>query len=332
MRVSTAKTMTLGCIGVLLFVIQGVSPVTAAVRPRKKQGSSFPTIFQRASTQERLKALRVAQIDAMRLLAERVYGFRLSSGSTVQDFVLCSDNIRAALETTLLGATETEDPEYTEDGIVYVVMGLNLRDVVEVITKEVKETDDGHLKSICEKRIENVDTFIDVTGNGALPDSDGMKMIRAKRAAEMDAFRKMAERIKGVKVNSRTTVREMCLESDQILTSTCAFLKGIKPIDIVYNADKSCEVTVQLKIREVIETVERIVKTHKKGFFTRKEEMEKVNRDIVDRVFTETGHGSPGKALTGSSGSQAEAVDNNSVFREEKTILRRVIASGVVVE
>jgi len=309
---------------VLATAFNGMAEVA---KPHDKV-SNRPAVFKdgAAATQ----ALRVAQVDALRQLAERVYGFHLNASTTVQDFMLMSDVIRARMETFLKGAAETEKPEYFDDGRVQVVYGVKLRDVVEVIKTEVSKSADGNIKEMFERSIENQDTLIEALGNGAVPGSAGMAKIQAKRAAEADAFRLMAERVVGVKITSETSVGKLCLENDQVMTSVSAYLKGLKPTDIAFVDDGSCEVTLQLKVRDVIETIERTVKYTKCGIKTTKEEVEKVNHDIVDRVFSVTGKGNP-KVQVEAAAPAGEPTSSAEAFREEKIVLKRVIESGKVV-
>ena len=194
------------------------------------------------------------------------------------------------------------------------------------------KTKDGKVKEVSEHSKETEDTLIEALGNGALPGSKGMRMIRAKRAAEMDAYSKMAARTLGLRIDAETKVKDMCLDDDQMLSSISGFLKGIRPTDIVYEDDDSCVVTMQLKIREVIETIVTVAKHYRKGWKGSKEETEEINRDIVDKVFTVTGNGAPQATVETPPANEGTATDTDEAFREEKTIIRRVISSGMVIE
>ena len=52
--------------------------------------------------------------------------------------------------------------------------------------------------------------------------------LMAKRAAEVDAYRRLAEQIKGLRVDSRTYVKDFVTESDQITTETVANIRGVR--------------------------------------------------------------------------------------------------------
>ena len=283
-------------------------------KPKSSSSAPLPAIWNSSSAQERLKAVRVAQLDAYRALLERVYGFRISSGTTLYDCALQSDQIHNQLNRLLKGAVELEKPEYNDKGMVTVVYGLKLRKIIDTLKKDKTFNTITISKPVQDKTIEAL-------GCGALPDSMGMKMLRAKRAAELDAYRLMAERITGVMVNSETTIANMCLKNDRVQASLVAFLKGLKPIAVNYTSDGSCAVTMQLKIREVVKTVETLVRIYNSD---NKDKIENVKIATNDKIFTVTGHGAPRDHVI---------VDpSNDIYRSELTILRTVLKSEIIVE
>ena len=280
------------------------------------QESRLPAIWNASTPQQRLKALRVAQLDAYRALLERVYGFQLNSGTTVYDCALSSDKVRTNLSQVLKGATELEKPQYNEHGMVMVVYGLKLQKVIEAIKK-----DKDFEKLTISKSLVHQNKIIEALGCGALPNSKGMKMLLAKRAAELDAYRLMAERIIGVKINSDTSVADMCLKSDKVQASLVAYLKGLKPTSITYSNDNSCAVTVQLKIREVVKTVEELVRIYNSG---KKDKITNTEIATNDKIFTVTGNGAPRDKI------RIDPVDD--IYRTERNVLQQVLKKEVIVE
>jgi hypothetical protein len=51
--------------------------------------------------------------------------------------------------------------------------------------------------------------------------------LMARRAAELDAYRKLAEMIKGLRIDSRTYVKDFVTESDTINADTVAHIRGV---------------------------------------------------------------------------------------------------------
>ena len=70
--------------------------------------------------------------------------------------------------------------------------------------------------------------------------------LMACRAAEADARRNLAERIKGVRVGAATTFAGTTLESDIIRTDVSAVITNAVKISENRNSDGSCQVTIQL--------------------------------------------------------------------------------------
>ena len=283
-------------------------------KPISTGSTPLPAIWSSSSAQERLKALRVAQLDAYRALLERVYGFQISSGTTIYDCSLQSDQIHTRLNQLLKGATEIDKPEFNDKGMVMVVYGLKLSKIIEILKVDKTFDTTTITKGIQEKTIEAL-------GCGALPDTMGIKMLRAKRAAELDAYRLMAERITGVSLNSETTVANMCLKSDRVQASLVAFLKGLKPVAVNYKPDGACAVTMQLKIREVVKTVETLVRIYNSE---NKDKIENVKIATNDKVFTVTGNGAPRDNVVIS--------PPDDIYRTELNVLRTVIKREVVIE
>ena len=313
--------------GILLLWTSVLSLLAETIKPRN-ENLELPKVFQDQPAKERLKALRVAEMDATRALAERLYGFQLNSGATILDFMIASDTISNGMQALLKGASQVRDPTYSKEGIVEVIYGVNLRTVMEEIKAEADSSSGENLKQLYGKSTIVEDTLIEARGNGALPNSKGLSMIRAKRAAELDAYRKMAERFVGVKIDSNTTVSDMCLQSDSMLASATAFLKGLKPVDIVYRPNGACEVSMQLKVRDIIETVETMVKQYRKRFKVKKEEIRKVNHEIHDRLFVVTGYGAPKDEVKRTSGS----ISPDEAYKIEQGIIRRIISQETIVD
>jgi len=323
------RSVSLAVVGIL-GVLAAFPPAQAAVKPTEEK-RNLPAVWQAAPSAELYKALRVAELDALRLLTERIYGMYLDSDTTVYDLVLADDTVRTSVSRCIKGITTTEKPEYRDDGQVWIVRAIKLRQILETITENVKKKEIlGRMVTVerlTEKSLETRDTTVDVMGNGALPGSDGLRKIQAKRAAEVDAYRKLAERLMGVQITSTTTVKDFILKSDVIKARTAQLVKGAKPVSVKYLDDKSCEVEMQIKVADIFQ----VIKVYKGP----DREMVKQEQEYAATTFTETGHGAPRPLKddaipSWAPTSESEAVDG--AFQETEVIIKRLVGQGVVID
>ncbi len=75
--------------------------------------------------QARLMARRAAKVEGMRNLLEQAYGVNISSSSSVRDFVLQNDSIRARVDDYIRGA-RVVDERYLQDGSVETDLEITL--------------------------------------------------------------------------------------------------------------------------------------------------------------------------------------------------------------
>ena len=168
--------------------LMGVSASYAAVKPAEEAAPRLPEIWQKAGPRERLKATRAAEIDADRLLVERLYGLQIDSNTTVFDLTAGDDKIAGAVSASLVGSLTIGEPEYLADGRVQVVRAVKIQEVVETLNRVIKgkRLADGSFANSSENEKTDrsvTDKVIDVMGNAALPGSEGHQKIMAKRAA-----------------------------------------------------------------------------------------------------------------------------------------------------
>ena len=291
-----------------------------AVKPTDGEAEVLPEIWQKVGPQERLKAIRVAEVDASRLLLERIMSLSINSQTQVRDLMLETDSIRGQITGSIKGVATTEAPEFLPDGRVQVVRAVKIRQIYEIVTRVIKEQNREDGSSI--KLADTVsvdeskrDLVIDAMGNSALPNSDGLKKIKAKRAAEVDAYRRLAERIMGVSISSDSTVHDLALKSDKVVAAVATALKNAETTGIKYKPDLSCEVTMRIKEGDVIRTVIRSVNGVQQG----------LPQDSIDsKSFTETGVGAPQNDQAVSTGGENDAGN----ISETKEIVQKLVQQG----
>ena len=312
-----------------------LSPASAnaAVRSSEAKAPKLPEIWEKAGPRERLKATRAAELDADRLLVERIYGVQVDSDSTVGDLALRDDSIAAAASASLVGALLVGEPEYFDDGRVEVVKAVKIEQVIETLRRKTKEKlrADGTSETVAfdeKTELATEGKVLEVQGNAALPGSLGHQKVMAKRAAELDAYRHLARRLMNIRIDSQTTVRDYCLESDEIVASLSRVLKGAEPTAIRYLDDGTCEVDMKITKQDIV----RAVSNSEKG----RAHTTRIEDSIQEKSFVETGRGTmhPVEAAAAPAPSFEDALPrsprNADVFFETETIIRRLIDSKPV--
>ena len=116
----------------------------------------------------------------------------------------------------------------------------------------------------------------------------------AYRAARVDAIRKLAERIRGLHITSQTTVNDFVASSDTIRTAMRAYLNGMREVGKPrYLEDGTCEVRMEVTLKEIIATLKRFHRTYYKGSKIRVEDFDKMTVTNNIKVISVTGSGAP---------------------------------------
>lgn len=280
-----------------------------------------------ASEVQKLLAKRAAEADAYRKLAEAVYGLQINSTTRVRDFVVESDQIKGDVDTFVRGIRLGE-PVYLEDGSCEVPAEVTVAKVIQTIRDahstaykgdDVKTSDFSTLQ---EKTAKDV---LKVVGQGVPrpdlppglpigaaemlgPPPAGAKggipaiwlrigpqaRLLALRAARTDAQRRLAERIKGLRVNSSTRVRDFMVESDTILTDLNTSLIGAQEKSTyLHDRELIAEVTLVVPTEQVITAVKEIYSRQYKGDDVKGHDLEQRLRSVISRDFEATGMGVP---------------------------------------
>ncbi|MBL4701190.1 MAG: LPP20 family lipoprotein, partial [Phycisphaeraceae bacterium] len=290
--------------------------------------------------QAKLLAKRAAEMDAYRKLAEYLLGLEIQSSTTVKDFTTESDKIAGAVDALVKNVQFTE-VRYFDDGTVEVQAQISLRQVITDLKKICDEVyKGGQWKKESFDQIEKNSSqeIIIVIGSGAaratsnVPDPQTTAVVtnhqaqsahlpaifknyspnarlQAKRAAEMDAYRKLLEQIQGMKISASTYVRDFVTESDSIKSALVGCIKGARIHDIRYHEDGSVEVEASLTLEQVIKTVKKVCDEVYKGGKWEKHQFDEISRRTQHKAITVLGLGVIGnKAVTGNNKAALSAV------------------------
>lgn len=91
-------------------------------------------------------------------------------------------------------------------------------------------------------------TAVGIGAPPAQPANPAQARGMAERAAQVVALRNLLEAVKGVRVDSTTTVENFIVQSDLIRTQVSGFVQGATVMDKKYMSDGSIEVTVGMKL------------------------------------------------------------------------------------
>ena len=135
---------------------------------------------------------------------------------------------------------------------------------------------------------------------GSIPAQDPVSVKRkaqnkllARRAARVDAIRKLAERIKGLMITSETSVKDFVTEYDQINTSMMGYIRGMREKSVKYMEDGTCQIVMAVTLRKVIVNLQTSHKRYYKGDKVKIEDFHKMLVTHKDKILTVTGNGAP---------------------------------------
>jgi len=249
--------------------------------PPVEMKPAIPDVWRKVGPQARLMAIRAARMDAMRRLAERIKGLRLTARTQVRDFVAESDVITTELDAYLKGAQEVGTYLHNDELIAEVTMRIPTEQVITAVkslySRHYKGDDfEGQdieqiTRTVVKKDFEATGMGVpppqyirqyaqaaevalpdwsveplEATGEGTDPEMGTPQgRLRAARAAELDAKRKLAEQIAGLRVQSETTVQDFVTQHDDIRTLVDAVLMDAMITSTRFSED-TAQVTVAL--------------------------------------------------------------------------------------
>ena len=98
---------------------------------------------------------------------------------------------------------------------------------------------------------QNQEVSITVTGQGIAPTfatTPAQAYVLAKRAAMADAYRQLAERVKGVRIEGKDTIKNMAVKNSTVNTQVQAMIKNATVIETTFQ-EGICEVEMEVKLR-----------------------------------------------------------------------------------
>ncbi|MGC9042376.1 MAG: LPP20 family lipoprotein [Myxococcota bacterium] len=105
--------------------------------------------------------------------------------------------------------------------------------------------------------------------------------LQTERAAELDAYRKILEIVKGVRVDSSWTVGDMMQSVPEVRTTVEGLIKGMKRIDTKYYSDGGVDVIVQVDLEGMMAST--VAKEVVKKVSDKKEEDAQATKEKTDK-------------------------------------------------
>lgn len=162
-----------------------------------------------AQGQKKLMSVRAAEEAARRALVESITGLNMTSSAEVKDMVAGGFTVNADVDAAITRVEFVESTYDPEKDIAMVKAAINAATLTVVTDKKV---DLGNRR------------FARIGFGTSTPAS--APALQALRAAEIDAYRQLAEYFSGIKIVGKTTVKDYVLESDSIKATFGAALYG----------------------------------------------------------------------------------------------------------
>ncbi|HSW44447.1 MAG TPA: hypothetical protein VLM89_02640 [Phycisphaerae bacterium] len=148
------------------------------------------------------------------------------------------------------------------------------------------------MRSLCRMMVVMLAAGVALPGLAQDVDTAQKKLL-SQRAAQADAYRKLAEAIKGLQITSDTYVKDFVAESDSIRASMDEFIRGVRLGPPKFFEDLSCEVPAEVTVAKVIETLKSIHTREYKGDRVKGTDIEQMNQRIDKKIIKVVGMGAP---------------------------------------
>lgn len=125
------------------------------------------------------------------------------------------------------------------------------------------------------------------------PASEAQNKLLAKRAAEVDCYRKLAEAVYGMQISSSTFVKDFVAESDVIKSGVDAFIKGIRLGTPRYWEDGACEIDGEVTVEKLVTQLKQLHTESYKGNVVKTTDFEQMKQFIKQDIIKATGTGAP---------------------------------------
>lgn len=151
----------------------------------------------------------------------------------------------ALLSMSSLQAVETMQDDTVQE--YELVSDILQEDANEAQTTLEKDTSSNEKEPVL---METQPMVISVTGQGVAPSntqSPAQAYALAKRAAIADAYRMIAEKVKGVRVDGKDLIKNMMVKRSTVRTAVYAMVRNANVVETIFK-DGLCEVEMEITL------------------------------------------------------------------------------------
>jgi len=203
------------------------------------------TITEQATAQgnKKLMSVNAAKTDAQRAILESIVGLKVKSESVVRDMIA----ERFTVDSKASGVVK--DIEFTD--IVY--------DPDKDIAKAVARIKVGSVINVIGRQINYKDAVIERVGFGTATPANAPPL-QAMRAAQINAYQQLAEKVVGLQIDSKTTVENYVLQNDDLKATVLAAIWGAQVVSFEWDASGDATVKMSLKANYVRDVMGQVFK------------------------------------------------------------------------
>lgn len=144
---------------------------------------------------------------------------------------------------------EVEESAYNESAAADVKTNNSAYAKADANAKEETETDEFVIPNSPLLKPSNIIT-IRAIGMGVSPEatiSPAQALVLAKRAAITDAYRQLGEKMYGIKINAKDTIKDAVVKNTTIRTQVNALIRNAEIEETIYK-DGLCQVEMEVKL------------------------------------------------------------------------------------
>ncbi len=135
--------------------------------------------------------------------------------------------------------------------------------------------------------------LLPAVSNAQDPQKQAQNKLLSKRAAEADAYRKLAECVNGLQITSDTYVRDFVCESDVIQADLDTYIRGIRLGEPKWDSELVCTIEAEVTVAKVITELKQLHERHYKGNSLKASDFEQIKQYIQKDVIKAIGMGAP---------------------------------------